>query len=438
MPLFTPVNPPPAPKDFGVDARDGRTPEALLLRVEEQIRHLVQEYKSALRMWADTRFIEAFNKFDDLCKHSLLAQPQEAHIERECSAYCNEYGGMSIEHLRMLVFMNAGRLYICSNGGPDLCVGLDELECADLTRPRALSALCDESVLRSALDYFMKALQFGTAGVSHYLTIGQCALLLAQHDMAISMFTQAFSLTQPKSLTSLADAQGDDWITFSKSAGPRQWWCVVAAIHAFLMRGEVELAESISRHALAVYPEHNCVLSLHNEHGDDAVDSRVPAPPVRRLFLLPSVYVLSESKAPQTFVVETRSSQNTVSLERLGYDLLAFYDHNIAGAAGSNSDMAFTHVEYRIDQARRCDFLSQKAQLQIPDGPYVVQDSNIACDEPVSIATKDAGNSAADSLDVGEQTSNITPNNAASSNNMIDDDDNLAASADDSSNNDSA
>ncbi|KAJ2395465.1 hypothetical protein GGI23_004292, partial [Coemansia sp. RSA 2559] len=100
--------------------------------------------------------------------------------------------------------------------------------------------------------------------------------------------------------------------------------------------------------------------------------------------------------------------------------------------------MAFTHVEYRIDQARRCDFLSQKAQLQIPDGPYVVQDSNIACDEPVSIATKDAGNSAADSLDVGEQTSNITPNNAASSNNMIDDDDNLAASADDSSNNDSA
>ncbi|KAJ1800782.1 Histone transcription regulator 3 [Coemansia sp. RSA 2399] len=99
--------------------------------------------------------------------------------------------------------------------------------------------------------------------------------------------------------------------------------------------------------------------------------------------------------------------------------------------------MTFTHVEYKIDQAKQCDSLSQKAQLQVPDEPYVAQDSNIVCNEPAPIATKDVGNDAADSLDVGEQTANITPNNATSSINMIDDDDNLAASADDSSNNDS-
>ncbi|KAJ2572797.1 hypothetical protein IW140_000560 [Coemansia sp. RSA 1813] len=120
MPVFIPVNPPPASEEVGMDAPDNNAPEDMLLRVEEQV----------------------------------------PNIERECSAYCNEYGGMDIERLRTSVFMNAGRLYALSNGGPDLYVGLEELERLDLARPRALSALCDESVLRGSLDFFIKALRF--------------------------------------------------------------------------------------------------------------------------------------------------------------------------------------------------------------------------------------------------------------------------------------
>ncbi|KAJ1666015.1 Histone transcription regulator 3 [Coemansia sp. RSA 1646] len=438
MPVFIPVNPPPASEEVGMDAPDNNAPEDMLLRVEEQVRYLIQEYKSALRTWADTRFTEAFNKFDELCKHPLFSQPQEANIERECSAYCNEYGGMDIERLRTSVFMNAGRLYALSNGGPDLYVGLEELERLDLARPRALSALCDESVLRGSLDFFIKALRFGTAEVSHYLAIGQCALLLAQNDIAISMFTQAFCLPQLKCTMSLADAQKDDWILFSKSAGPRQWWCVVAAIQAFLMRGDVELADSIAKHALAVYPDHLCALFRQNKNGEDVEDSRVSAPPVRKIFALPSVSISSEKRPRQIFVVEIHPGQNTISLELLGSGILEFYDRHISEAACSNSSNPFAHVEYRIDQAKPSDTLMHKPQLQKPYELDSVLDANIVCSEPVAVDAKNIDINVADALGAIDKTANIITDNATTSNDKVNPEDNLAASAGDSSNNESS
>ncbi|KAJ1993112.1 Histone transcription regulator 3 [Coemansia umbellata] len=201
MPVFVPVNPPPVPENAGADALDSTISATPLLRIEEQIRNLVDEYKVALKAWADGQLEEAFRKFDALCNHSLLSQPQETPIEQECTAYSSEYGGMDINYLRALVFMNAGRLHIISNGGPDVCTSLESLGNLESIDSQTAPLFNNKAVLRKAFAFFMEALRFGNADASRYLAIGQCALYASVSSKSSEdmLFTHVqFSINQVK------------------------------------------------------------------------------------------------------------------------------------------------------------------------------------------------------------------------------------------------
>ncbi|KAJ2623772.1 Histone transcription regulator 3 [Coemansia spiralis] len=380
MPVFVPVNPPPVPENAGADALDSTISATPLLRIEEQIRNLVDEYKVALKAWADGQLEEAFRKFDALCNHSLLSQPQETPIEQECTAYSSEYGGMDINYLRALVFMNAGRLHIISNGGPDVCTSLESLGNLESIDSQTAPLFNNKAVLRKAFAFFMEALRFGNADASRYLAIGQCALLLGQPDVAISAFMNKLGLLQ-QAKSPPTDTQSKDWVLFNRNSGPHQWWCIRAVIKALLKRGDMELACSIINRVAGAYPDHSQALS--RDIGIELAETRptILALPALPDLLLPSVSATPDSSDEDLFVLHIKTYKNTIPLEKLGREILSLYNRYASVSSKSSEDMLFTHVQFSINQVKHPEASTDPvcASDEIADGSLgsVVEDGNI-------------------------------------------------------------
>ncbi|KAI9501639.1 hypothetical protein BX070DRAFT_236527 [Coemansia spiralis] len=351
MPVFVPVNPPPVPENAGADALDSTISATSLLRIEEQIRNLVDEYKVALKAWADGQLEEAFRKFDALCNHSLLSQPQETPIEQECTAYSSEYGGMDINYLRALSI---------------------DSQTAPLFNNKA--------VLRKAFAFFMEALRFGNADASRYLAIGQCALLLGQPDVAISAFMNKLGLLQ-QAKSPPTDTQSKDWVLFNRNSGPHQWWCIRAVIKALLKRGDMELACSIINRVAGAYPDHSQALS--RDIGIELAETRptILALPALPDLLLPSVSATPDSSDEDLFVLHIKTYKNTIPLEKLGREILSLYNRYASVSSKSSEDMLFTHVQFSINQVKHPEASTDPvcASDEIADGSLgsVVEDGNI-------------------------------------------------------------
>ncbi|KAJ2009614.1 hypothetical protein GGI04_000266 [Coemansia thaxteri] len=117
MPVFTPINPPPPPLlSAEASAIEAAVRPTASEHIEERIRDLVQEYQEALWTWAKGLLGDALKSLKSLSGDALICTEQEPHIESECNAYCAEYGGVSMTHLRFLVFSNLGYAYVAAAG----------------------------------------------------------------------------------------------------------------------------------------------------------------------------------------------------------------------------------------------------------------------------------------------------------------------------------
>ncbi|KAJ2171950.1 hypothetical protein GGF45_004808, partial [Coemansia sp. RSA 551] len=183
MPLFTPINRPDV-LDNHDDANTSHAPS--LVRVEEEIRELLLEYQTTLQDWAEGRIEEAHKGFERLLNKDLVARTQDPRVESECNAYCREFGGMSANRLRSLVFANSGRLQMLSEG---FQLGWRSMARMDTCNLGTLISSTDHqkaSVLNESLAKLETARAFDNDDASYQLAVGQCAMLLGRFDVAVS------------------------------------------------------------------------------------------------------------------------------------------------------------------------------------------------------------------------------------------------------------
>ncbi|KAJ1721407.1 Histone transcription regulator 3 [Coemansia erecta] len=113
-----------------------------------------------------------------------MASVQQPDVESECSAYSKECGGVSMDRLRSLVFTGSGVLRITDDPVLAGAFGSPRIDTLTLSSHDATK----RDILCAALGQLVKAAEFDRSDASHYLMIGQCAMLLGQLDVAISAF----------------------------------------------------------------------------------------------------------------------------------------------------------------------------------------------------------------------------------------------------------
>ncbi|KAJ2613479.1 Histone transcription regulator 3 [Coemansia sp. RSA 1365] len=235
MAVFTPINPPAAPKaEYDSDT----SKSASLVRMEEEIQRVVHGYKAALRQWADGRLSEAYTGFKGLSEEEVLFGEQEGGVEGECDAYCKEFGGMSIRRLRALVSANAGELetervstrYTWRYTGRLNIHGLNELA-VDMDQRTRLKF--DKTLMR-----LQKALKLDSSNTMYYFAMGQYAMALGQHDIGLLAFQRALGVNNTHERLEYQRRAGQ---LFHKWR-PLQWWSARAAVQAALLRGDVDVA----------------------------------------------------------------------------------------------------------------------------------------------------------------------------------------------------
>ncbi|KAJ1735590.1 Histone transcription regulator 3 [Coemansia biformis] len=314
MPVFTSINPPPDPRAEAGGNAEQAAPTA---RIEEEVRELIQGYQAALCQWQKGLCKEAYAGFARLAERELLSHSQERHIESECNAYCQEYGGVSISRLRALVLANVGLVQLAVEAGGQRRWPLGGLDFDGRGLLGTDADRCEEAAVGAALARLTAALAFDQANTAHRLVAGQCAMALGHYDVAVSV------------LGSAAHAE--------RRRGPLTWWCVRAAVQAALMRGDVDLAtgivEGASRWSRSASKELLELLA-----GLVVVPARSCAPAVLRLPFPAAVHVPSAAAAASAAdpppALAVRASGNAVSIAALGEELVAYYRQCAAGTLG--------------------------------------------------------------------------------------------------------
>ncbi|KAJ2807005.1 hypothetical protein H4S07_003678, partial [Coemansia furcata] len=404
---------------------DDRNILASHARVEEKVRDLVLGYQSVLRTWANGLLREARDDLEALCKNTLVCHKQEPHVESECNAYCMEYGGVPMARLRFLIFANAGYVHMAAVGDQTL-VGL-ELDLA-----RAPVGPDAEEALSKALILLTAALQFDTAGAAHYLTIGHCALLLGQLDVAMSALCSGIGPIPerlgPRCLQSHQELQSCTRLEqiISKRFGPRQWWCAKAIVQTSLVRGDVELAFSIVNRVAELNPDLSHSLLLPPNLWPP-VPAPLPAASVLRALdslVLPNYPGAGEIKeAP---VLNIRVDSNRISLIELGIGIIDLFEQSIKSAPETVPFALHTRVDFAIreESATRTNGIALADPMQqviccvvtkadgfsntVNDGGCV-DSGNVATEQPsICAATDDATDAdqdhvSADEADIGCQ-----------------------------------
>ncbi|KAJ2082063.1 Histone transcription regulator 3 [Coemansia sp. RSA 988] len=238
MAVFTPINPPPAPKD---EYDGGETKAASLVRVEKEIQRAVKGYNTALRLWADGKLNEAYTGFKELSEQAVLLGEQEAGVEGEYDAYCKEIGGISIRRLRALVSANAGELESerASTWHSWRCVGRQNIH--GLNDPVVDMDQHTRLTIERTMMRLHKALEFGSSDTVHFLAMGQCAVAAGQHDIGLLAFQRALGANSVDERSRDHGGEG----RMGNRWRPLQWWSARAAVQTALLRGDVDVAYEV-------------------------------------------------------------------------------------------------------------------------------------------------------------------------------------------------
>ncbi|KAJ2496699.1 Histone transcription regulator 3 [Coemansia sp. RSA 1972] len=398
MPLFTPINRPDV-LDNHDDANTSHAPS--LVRVEEEIRELLLEYQTTLRDWAEGRIEEAHKGFERLMSKDLVALIQDPRVEGECNAYCREFGGMSANRLRSLVFANSGRLQMLSEGfqpGWHLMAQIDTCKLDTL-----ISSIDHqkESVLHESLAKLETARAFDNDDASYQLAVGQCAMLLGRFDVAVSALLSAVG--PAFSLASL-DTHSADGAVLQRWS-PYQWWGARAAVQAALLRGDVDLAVKIVEQAAGASKE----LSLKLKQLLDGlveIPSCLSTPAALCLPYSPSL-VDSDVTIPSC-TIAIRAKDGRVSLAALGENILAHYRWSVETDAKSGSNTLLTSVVFEVhaesteDAIDTIHVVSATEDSKADAETEAEQSISVAAAENASLVELDEGDSGQDDADSGE------------------------------------
>ncbi|KAJ2481726.1 Histone transcription regulator 3 [Coemansia sp. RSA 2131] len=369
MPLFTPINPPDE-LDNHDDANTSLAPS--LVRVEEEIRELLLEYQATLRDWAEGRIEEAHQGFERLLSKDLVARTQDPRVEGECNAYCREFGGMSANRLRSLVFANSGRLQMISEGfqpGWRSMVRMDTCKLATL-----ISSIDHqkETALHESLAKLETACAFDNGDASYQLAV---------------------------------EAHSTDGAVLLQRWSPYQWWGARAAIQAALLRGDVNLAVKIVEQAAGASQE----LSLKLKQLLDGlveIPNCLSTPAARCLPYSPSL-VDSDVSIPAC-TIEISAKDGRVSLAALGENILAHYRWSVETDAKSGSDTLLTSVVFEIYAESTGDAVDTVHAINAAEDnkgdseAENKQSRSVAAAESTSLVELDAGDSGHDDADSGE------------------------------------
>ncbi|KAJ2736819.1 Histone transcription regulator 3 [Coemansia sp. BCRC 34962] len=255
-----------------------------------------------------------------------------------------EYGGVSMDRLRFLIYANIGCLHMAAAGEHTLA-GL-ELDLA-----RIPVGPDTEETLRRALDFLTAALRFDAADATHHLTIGHCALLLGQLDLAMSalcggIVPEPGSLEPQGRLGRQAPQSGTLLLeqTISKRFGPRQWWCIKAIVQTSLARGDIELARCIVNRIAKLNPDLSHSLLLPPDLRPPVLAASPDSTVLCAFYslALPRPPELDAIKEP--LVLNIRAEGDRVSLVELGSKLLDLFE------AALSSSALHTRVEFAIRQ----------------------------------------------------------------------------------------
>ncbi|KAJ2391221.1 Histone transcription regulator 3 [Coemansia sp. RSA 2611] len=347
MPLFIPINPPEA---ASAQSAGASVQSPSLIRVEEEIRGLLHEYQTALRLWAKGCRDEAYRSFDELSSKNLVARVQDPQTETECDAHCREYGGISIDRLRSLVFANAGQLQMIAAGVQCAWKSLAGLDTQD---PDATPFDVDprkETLLRGALAKLEMARAFDGSDTAHHLAVGWCALQLGRLDIAVSAFLSS----------------------------------------ATLMRGDVEMAAKIVEQATHQNPALGKMVQRLLD-STAKVPSRISEPPV---LYVPRALLATEPGTPNPHrTVTVRDRGGRVALSDLSDSILAQYRWSIESDAEAGSNTLLDRVEFKI-----CAETTTTIQRMVIDGEPAMAPSNAVdtddkSDNPLPVASAEATDS---------------------------------------------
>ncbi|KAJ1752021.1 Histone transcription regulator 3 [Coemansia sp. RSA 1821] len=332
MPLFTPINPPEQHETSG-----SKEAVASLVHVEEEIRELLQQYQAALQLWDEEHFDKACSSFAELSSRDLILAKQDAHVEDECDAYSREYGGISINRFRSLVFANYGRLLMASS---DIQTG----EFSDLDDCAAAIDASKSLVLYDSLSKLQAALVFDNDDITYKMAVGQYSMLLGRIDIALSAFMDAVKTKRAVDNTDLTANKPlfHPW-------SPYQWQCAQAAVRAALIRGDAGAAIDIVNLALEQNQEASqTLIRLVEDEIGASLHQSLP-PMICLPQMLPTAAPGPGLPAPSRTVVIS-SKSNIELLCSVGEEILAYYKWaaQTDTELGGSSDMLAANVPFEI------------------------------------------------------------------------------------------
>ncbi|KAJ2723538.1 Histone transcription regulator 3 [Coemansia sp. Benny D115] len=353
MPLFIPINPPPAADPESLEATAKDSAQAGEQRIEEHVCRLIQEYKQAMLLWSKGQIAEVQAQLDKLLEDPLIAETQELHVESECTAYCREHGGVSMGRLRSLVHTNAGMAKIAGDTSLSKHIGSPNIDFAQL-------ASVSGKVLCEALEHLTEAVRLGKGNASHYLVIGQCAMLLGQLDVAVDAFRRGFE--GPR---------------ISGRLGPGQWWCVQEMVRAALLRGDPDLACDIVDRVATEWPD--MAKLLNKSIGRPEADGRVPTAPVLRVGVaaLPTVEFGEQHAAETSRDLRVISRDGRVYLAQLGEAIVGAFEH--AMEVGDGLHGAVKYVIEEINAPKSVQIVPEMASA--PEEPVESANDSAECEE---------------------------------------------------------
>ncbi|KAJ2744371.1 Histone transcription regulator 3 [Coemansia sp. BCRC 34301] len=427
MPVFIPINPPAQQlAQFGeaVSTPGSAAPAtASLVRVEEKVRDLVLEYQAALKAWAKGLLCDARDGLERLCDNALVCQEQQPQLESECNAYCVEYGGVPMARLRFLVFANMASLHIAIAGGQALA-SLEGFgaEPAELDPTRIPIGPDMETALTKALAFLTLALQFGPADTAHYLTMGRCAMLLGQLDIAMSAFTSGIGpVLESLWLRGTLSYPGAQSYTHAEQAirrrlGPRQLWCIKAIVQTLLARGDAELACMVASQVGEMCPDMSHLLCLIPSL-QRPVLAMAPAPALLFLNTLAPAMLPEQAAMKKAAVLDIRADNGRVSLAELGAAILKVFEESteptldVASAFFSCVDVAISEsATTTTDDMAPADSIQDAISREETDAVGSIGSVDIGnvaterpptCEAPASTFNAERDNASADEASSG-------------------------------------
>ncbi|ORX72899.1 hypothetical protein DL89DRAFT_84325 [Linderina pennispora] len=253
MPTFTPINAQEVaeaqPGDVGDKAAVG-VPHAHCRAAGPGLHW--RATVTALRLWNKGPIAEALAKLEELSTSPLISMQQDSHIETECDAYCNEYGGITMSRLRSLVFRGIGSLVIqtasrAKHGLVFQNVGTPRFEITDYELEPELAEAAHKAVAS-----ITTAIRFSQAETTTYLLLAHSAILAGCLDIATSALSSGLQASSGPVM--LPELQARGLVCSMDVAGalvrqlhsPAQWWCLKTLCQVALLKGDSDMVEAYS------------------------------------------------------------------------------------------------------------------------------------------------------------------------------------------------